>query len=128
MGKPLVQCCLILLRQRCTGKTLCNVVLDAPQHCTEKNPVQCCLNTLGTTFCKKITSCNVVQEAPDNIAHEKIMFNIVVILLGQYCTCENPVQYFPRDSRQHCTGKKTSALSSEHHHFSAIFSFDRLIF
>ena len=24
--------------------------------------------------------CNIVKEAPDNIAHEKILFNVVVML------------------------------------------------
>ena len=71
-----------------------------------KNPVQCCHNTLETTLYMKKTLCNVVQEARDNIAHEKILFNIVVILLGQHCTDKNPVQYCPSDYRQHYTGKK----------------------
>ena len=31
------------------------------------------------------TLCNVVQEAPENIAQEKIMFNVVLILLEQHC-------------------------------------------
>ena len=35
---------------------------------------------------------NVVQEAPDNIAHEKIPFNVVFALLGRHCTDKNPVQ------------------------------------
>ena len=32
------------------------------------------------------TLCNVAQEAPDNTAQEKIMFNVILILLGQHCT------------------------------------------
>ena len=31
------------------------------------------------------TLCNVVQEAPENIVQEKIMFNVVLILLEQHC-------------------------------------------
>ena len=32
-------------------KTLCNVVQEAPDNIAqEKKPVQCCLNTLGTTL------------------------------------------------------------------------------
>ena len=58
------------------------------QHCTGENPL-----------------CNVVLEAPENNAHEKILFSDVLILLGQHCTGKNLVQYCPRGSRQHCTGK-----------------------
>ena len=38
--------------------------------------------------------CNVVLETPDNIAQEKILFTVVLILLGQHCTgnCKNPAQ------------------------------------
>ena len=32
------------------------------------------------------TLCKVGLEAPDNIALEKILFNVVFILLGQHCT------------------------------------------
>ena len=35
------------------------------------------------------TLCNVVQEAPENIAQEKIMFNVVLILLEQHCRGKN---------------------------------------
>ena len=35
------------------------------------------------------TLCNVTQEAQDNIAHEKILFNNVVRILGQHCTGRN---------------------------------------
>ena len=52
----------------------------------------------------------------------KNLFSVVVILLGQHCTDKNP-----RGSRQHCTGKKLSALSSKQHHFLTIFILDRLL-
>ena len=45
------------------------------------------------------TLCNVVQEAPDNIAQVKILFNFVLILLGQHCTGKNPVQFCPNTLR-----------------------------
>ena len=35
------------------------------------------------------TLCNVVQEAPENIAQGKLLFNVVLILLGQYRTDKN---------------------------------------
>ena len=47
------------------------------------------------------TLCNVAQKAPDNIASEKIPCNVVLILLGQHFTAENPRQYCLRGSRQH---------------------------
>ena len=43
------------------------------------------------------------RGSPDNIAHGKILFNVVVILLRQHCTGKNVVQCCPRDCRQHCT-------------------------
>ena len=53
-----------------------------------KNPVQCYLNTFGTTLHRKKTLCNVVQEAPDNMAQEKVLCSVVLILLAQHCTGE----------------------------------------
>ena len=49
--------------------------------------------------------CNVVQEASDNIAQEKIVFNVVLILLGQHCTGKKVVQCCPRGFRQHAQEK-----------------------
>ena len=50
--------------------------------------------------------CNVFGEAPDNIGQEKIMFNVVLILLGQHYLGQNLMQYCPRGSRQHCVRQK----------------------
>ena len=55
------------------------------------------------------TFCNVAQKAPDNIGHEKILLNVVLILLG-YVTQETPDNI-----------AQASELSSGQHHFSAIF-------
>ena len=52
-----------------------------------------------------ITLCNVVREAPDNIAQEKILRilrNVVLLLIGQHCTRQKPLQCCLRGSRQHC--------------------------
>ena len=46
---------------------------------------------------------NVVLEAPGNIAQEKILFNVILILLGQHGTGKSLAQCCPRASRQHCT-------------------------
>ena len=34
-----------------------------------------------------------------------ILFNVVLILLGQHCTGKNLVRFCPRRSKQHCMGK-----------------------
>ena len=39
--------------------------------------------------------CSDVHLAPDNIAQEKILFNVVIIFLGQYCIGKNFVQCYP---------------------------------
>ena len=51
------------------------------------------------------TFSNVVQEAPDNITQEKILLNVVAILLGQHWTDKNLVECCATGSRQQCTGK-----------------------
>ena len=81
------------------------------QHCIRKNLVHFCLNTPGTPLHRK-SLCNIVPEALDNIAQEKILFNVVLKLLhmshchmGQHCTCQNPTQICLRGCRQLCTRK-----------------------
>ena len=51
------------------------------------------------------TLASVVLEAPDNNAKEKILLNLVLILLRQYCTSQSPMRCCPRGSGQHCAGK-----------------------
>ena len=70
-----------------------------------QSPVQCCPNTLWTTLRALVkTLWNLVKKAPGNIAHVKILLNVVLILFRQDCRGKNPVQCYPRDSRKHCTG------------------------
>ena len=48
-----------------------------------KNPVKCCLKQYFWDNIPQVkTLCNVQQEAPENNAQEKILFNVVLILLG----------------------------------------------
>ena len=47
--------------------------------------------------------CNVVQKTPNNNAQEKILFNVILVFLGQHCTDQNPMQCCPWGSRQQCT-------------------------
>ena len=52
------------------------------------------------------TLSNVVQETPDNIAQEKNLFNVVLILLAQHCTGKKLVfNVVLILLGQHCTGK-----------------------
>ena len=103
-GKILFIVVLILLGHHCTGKNFAQCCPRVSRkHCTGKNPVKCCLNTLGTTLFREKsfsmlylyswdtiaqvkTLRNVVQESPENIAQEEIVFNVVLILLGQHFT------------------------------------------
>ena len=89
-------------------KILFNVVLILlGQHCTGKIYVQCCpRGSRQYSAGKKLVRWCNVQEAPDNIAQEKILFNVVLILLGQHCIGKIYVQCCPRGSRQYCAGKK----------------------
>ena len=49
--------------------------------------------------------CNVDLEAPDNHTQKEILFNDVLILWRQNCTCKNFVQCYARGSRQQCKRK-----------------------
>ena len=104
-------------------KILCNVVLiflglyytgqnftqfyqsGCRQYWIRKSPVQCCLDTLGTTF-NRPKFCAKVPRDSRKIAWEEILCKIVLILLGQHCTGQNLVQYCPKGSRQSCIRKR----------------------
>ena len=78
------------------------------QHCTGQNPMQYCLRGSRQHCVKKNPVqffFNAVQEVPDNIAEEKILCNVVLILLVQHYTGQNFMQCCPRCSRQHCIKK-----------------------
>ena len=67
------------------------------QHCIRKKPVQFYLNTLGTTLHRS----NLMQLYPrgskQQCARKKILCKIVLILLGQHCTAESPMQCCQRE-------------------------------
>ena len=75
------------------------------QHCIRKKPVQFYLNTLGTTLHRS----NLMQLYPrgskQQCARKKILCKIVLILLGQHCTAESPMQCCQRGSRELCVRK-----------------------
>ena len=104
--KILLNLGLMLLGQNCTGKnllqrclntpwttlhrlnkSLCNVVFEAPGNITQEKffLYHCSLNTFGTTL-HRSKSYAMLWESTDNIPQEKILCNVVLILLGQYCT------------------------------------------
>ena len=76
--------------------------------------MQCCLKPQGFPCPRKHswdniaqikTLCSVFWEAPNTIVQEKILYNVVLIPLGQHYTGKNPIQCCPWGSRQQCTGK-----------------------
>ena len=70
----------LAMDQHYTGKNLVQYCIwGSRRQCTRKNPVQWCINTLGTTLqiAQVKTLCNVAKEAPDNIAQEKTQPNVV---------------------------------------------------
>ena len=87
-----VQCCLIKNPMQCCPR-------GSRQHCIIKNPVQCCLNTLGTILHRTKSYAIFLRGSRQHCIIKKILFNAVLILLGQYCTGQNPMQCCPRVSR-----------------------------
>ena len=93
---------LILLGQNYTGKIPCYVALETSDNIAqEKSFLMLSTFSWGNIALIALinTFCNVVQKAPDNIGHEKILLNVVLILLGQNRAVENPGLCYPRDSR-----------------------------
>ena len=75
------------------------------QLCIRKSPAQFCFNTLGTTL-HRSKPYAIISERLQATMHKKtILCKIVLILLGQHCPAENPMQYCHRGSRQLCIRK-----------------------
>ena len=54
-------------------------------------------------------------------APEKILFNVVLILLGQHCTGQNPMQCCAKGSRQNCTRKiQCNIVLNTHSHWTTL--------
>ena len=75
------------------------------QLCVRKNPVQCCLNTLGITWHKSKPYAILTERFQTTLQKKKILCNFALILLGQHCVGKNPIQCCPRSSRQLCKRK-----------------------
>ena len=77
------------------------------QHCIKNNLVHVYLNTFGTTLHRS----NLMQLYPrgskQQCTRKKILCKIVLILLGQHCTAESPMQCCQRGSRELCVRKNS---------------------
>ena len=89
LGQNLMQCC----------------PRGSRQHSIRQKRVQCCLNTLETILHRSKSYSMLSQEDPDNIALEKDLFNVVLMLSVQHCTSQNAIPCCPIGSRQHCIKK-----------------------
>ena len=96
----------MILRQQRTGFFLKQCCVEPQRAILHKVfHVQCCNVFSGNIIAQIKTMCSVVFEAPDNNTQEIILFNFVLILLGQHCPGPKPMQCCLRASRQHWTGK-----------------------
>ena len=93
---------LILLGKHCTAE---NPMQCCPrgsrQLCIRTNAAQCCLNTLGITL-HRSKPYAILSERLQITLHKKTLCNFALMLLGQHCTGQNPMQCCPRGSRQLC--------------------------
>ena len=128
-----VPCSVVLIRlgQHCTRKTLCNVVLEAPDNIAQAKSFSLLSEFSWDNFAQLQAniSGNVVHKASANISHDKIMFNVVVVhwdniaLVKPQCnTQETPGNTTQEKNWVHCR------QNNEQHRFFAIFMLDRLIF
>ena len=72
-------------------------------------PVQCCPRRYSWDNITQTKPCAALPKMFQITFHrKKFLFNIAVILLGQHCTGQNPMQCCPRGSRhiQHITEKQ----------------------
>ena len=116
-SEPLEQHCTEYLPMSCCPKSIktplnrifsCAMLSSASRTTLHKNfPVQCCPRRSHSwgNIAQIKTLCSVVYEAPDNNAQEKILFYVVLILLGQHYIGKNPMQCWTWGSRQQCTEK-----------------------
>ena len=100
--KILCKIVLILLGKYCTAE---NPMQCCPrgsgQFCIKSNAMQCCLNTLGITL-HRSKPYAILSERLQTTLHKKTLCNFALMLLGQHCTGQNPMQCCPRGSRQLC--------------------------
>ena len=86
-------------------KSLCNVAREALDKIAENNSSAMFSEYSWVNIEQVKTLCNVAQEVPDNIAYEKVIFKVVLILLGQNFIGQNSMQCCTRSSKQLFTRK-----------------------
>ena len=78
---------LILLGQHWTGQNPMQFCLRGSiQYCIRKNPVQCCLNILGTILHRSKVCAMLSEKLQTTLHKKKILCNIILIPLGQLHT------------------------------------------
>ena len=81
-------------------KSLCNVAREALDKIAENNSSAMFSEYSWVNIEQVKTLCVVAQEVPDNIAYEKVIFKVVLILLGQNFIGQNSMQCCTRSSKQ----------------------------
>ena len=85
-------------------KTICTVVLEAPDNNARENVL---FNVILRTTMHRSKLYIMLSERLQTTVNKKNSFKkTVLILLGQHCTGQNPMQRCPRCSRQHCIREK----------------------
>ena len=76
----------------------------------KKYPLQFYLNTLGTTLHRWKPYAMLSKNIQTTLHKKKFLCNVLLILFGQNCIAENPVQCSPRGSRQLCIRKMSNSM------------------
>ena len=95
LSERLCSVVLILLGHLCTGKTICNVVPEAPDNIAQEKSCSMLSESSWDNIEHVKTLCKNAREAPDNIAQEKFLFDVVLILLGQHPTDQSLLEDCP---------------------------------
>ena len=76
----------------CNIATLCNVVQEIAVNIVQEKSGSMFSQYSLENIAQVNDLCNVILEAPKNNAQKKILFDVVLILLGQHSTGKNLMQ------------------------------------
>ena len=76
----------------CNIVTLCNVVQEIAVNIVQEKSGSMLSQYSLENIAQVNDLCNVILEAPKNNAQKKILFDVVLILLGQHSTGKNLMQ------------------------------------
>ena len=76
----------------CNIATLCNVVQEIAVNIAQEKSGSMLSQYSLENIAQVNDLCNVILEAPKNNAQKKILFDVVLILLGQHSTGKNLMQ------------------------------------